>query len=106
MNQFGFYAGDTWRLSPKLTLTYGARFDIPTFPDKPTRNPVSEELFGYRTDEVPSGLQFSPRIGFNFNPGTDDAAADPRRRRPLLGPHAVRLAEQPVPATPASTSGV
>jgi Carboxypeptidase regulatory-like domain/TonB-dependent Receptor Plug Domain len=70
VNQFGFYAGDTWRLHPKLTLTFGARFDIPTFPDNPTRNPVSEDLFGYRTDEVPSGLQFSPRIGFNFNPGT------------------------------------
>ena len=51
VRQFGFYAGDTWRVHPKLTLTYGARFDIPTFPDTPSRNPVSEELFGYRTDE-------------------------------------------------------
>jgi hypothetical protein len=71
VNQFGFYAGDTWRVSPKLTLTYGVRVDIPTFPDSPSRNPVSEELFGYRTDEVPSGTQISPRVGFNFNPGTE-----------------------------------
>jgi hypothetical protein len=71
VNQFGFYAGDTWRVSPNFTLTYGARFDIPTFPDKPTRNPVSEDFFGYRTDEVPSGVQFSPRVGFNYNLGTE-----------------------------------
>lgn len=70
VNQFGFYAGDTWRVAPKFTLTFGIRFDIPTFPDSPNRNPVSEDLFGYRTDEVPSGSQISPRVGFNFNPGT------------------------------------
>ena len=66
VNQFGFYAGDTWRAADKFTLTYGIRLDIPTFPDAPTRNPVTEDLFGYRTDVVPEGVQFSPRVGFNY----------------------------------------
>jgi hypothetical protein len=42
------------------------RADIPTFPDKPTANPISESSYGYRTDEVPSGVLWSPRIGFNY----------------------------------------
>lgn len=66
VNQFGFYAGDQWRLADNVTLTYGVRVDAPTFPDKPTRNEVPEALFGYRTDTVPEGLQVSPRVGFNY----------------------------------------
>src|SRR5437773_664139 len=33
----------------------------------PSRNPVSETNFGYRTDVVPNLKQWSPRIGFNWN---------------------------------------
>ena len=65
--QFGFYTGDQWRATPRLTVTYGLRFDYPVFPDKPTRNPASEEAFGYRTDEVPSSPMWSPRAGFNLD---------------------------------------
>lgn len=70
VNQFGFYAGDTWRLASNFTLTYGVRMDMPTFPDAPTRNPATETLFGYRTDVVPEGIQWSPRVGFNYALGT------------------------------------
>ena len=66
VNQMGFYVGDTWRVNPVLTLTTGMRIDVPMFPDKPTANPQSEALFGYATDVVPGGAQYSPRIGFNF----------------------------------------
>ncbi len=70
VNQLGFYAGDQWRVLPNFTLTFGARIDVPLFPDRPTRNPVSEAAFGFRTDEVPSGqILFSPRLGFNWNLG-------------------------------------
>ena len=71
VNQVGFYVGDTWRVNPQLTLTTGMRVDVPMFPDKPTANPQAEALFGYATDEVPSGAQYSPRIGFNFAPRGD-----------------------------------
>ncbi len=66
VRQFGFYAGDQWRALTNLTLTYGVRADIPTFPDKPTANPLTVTSYGYQTDEVPSSVLWSPRVGFNY----------------------------------------
>ncbi len=66
--QLGLYAGDKWRVNDRVTLTLGLRYDLPKFPDKPNRNPETEELYGYRTDEVPDGnALWSPRIGFNWD---------------------------------------
>lgn len=63
-----FYAGDQWAARDNLTLTFGLRLDIPLFPDDPSRNPVSEQAFGLRTDTTPDGNQvFSPRFGFNWD---------------------------------------
>ena len=67
VNQFGFYVGDVWRATPRVTLTLGVRLDKPNFPDKPTANPAAEAAFGFGTDEVPSPLMFSPRVGFNYD---------------------------------------
>jgi len=67
VRQYGFYAGDQWRVMPKMTLTYGVRMDIPTFPDKPTANPLTVQTVGLSTDEVPSGVLWSPRVGFNYD---------------------------------------
>ena len=66
VNHFGFYAGDQWRIMPRLTLTYGARLDIVRYPDKPNANPAAEETFGYATDVVPNNTFWSPRGGFNY----------------------------------------
>lgn len=66
VRQFGFYAGDQWRPTSNLTLTMGVRADIPRFPDRPSRNPLTETALNLRTDEVPSGVLWSPRIGFNY----------------------------------------
>ena len=65
VRQFGFYAGDQWRPASNFTLTMGIRADIPTFPDKPTYNPSVDAAIGLRTDEVPTGVLWSPRVGFN-----------------------------------------
>ncbi|MCH9648306.1 MAG: carboxypeptidase regulatory-like domain-containing protein [Deltaproteobacteria bacterium] len=68
VDQLGFYAGDQWRVRDNLTLNYGVRLDIPLFPDTPNRNPLTEEVFGFRTDEIPDGNElWSPRIGFNWD---------------------------------------
>jgi hypothetical protein len=67
VRQWGFYAGDQWRVRPSLTLTYGVRADAPTFPEKPTSNPVAVAAFGYATDVVPSHIQWSPRVGVNYD---------------------------------------
>src|SRR3954469_14800715 len=65
--QYGFYAGDQWRLRPNFTLTYGLRIDAPTYPDKPNANPVAVTNFGFATDVVPNQVQFTPRVGFNWD---------------------------------------
>ncbi len=65
--QLGFYAGDQWRLGSQVTLTYGARFDKPVFPDTPAANPLVEQLYGVRTDVTPSTFTFSPRVGVNYD---------------------------------------
>jgi hypothetical protein len=67
VRQFGFYAGDQWRVRDDLTLTYGLRFDAPTFPDKPTANPIALNTFGFSTDVVPDSRVLSPRFGFNYS---------------------------------------
>jgi hypothetical protein len=72
VRQFGFYAGDQWRIGSNFALTYGVRMDIPTFPDKPTANPVAVQNFGYATDEVPGGVLWSPRAGFNYALGPNN----------------------------------
>jgi hypothetical protein len=66
VRQFGFYVGDQWRPRNDFTLTAGIRADIPTFPDRPTRNPLTEDAFGLRTDEAPGGVLWSPRVGVNY----------------------------------------
>jgi hypothetical protein len=71
VRSFGLYVGDQWRVRPNLTLTMGARVDMPMFPDKPTANPISVTNFGLRTDETPNALSYSPRIGFNWDVNSD-----------------------------------
>ena len=67
VKQWGFYVGDQWKVKPDVTLTLGARVDMPRFDDTPGENPRVEQLFGFKTNVVPSPTQFSPRLGFNWN---------------------------------------
>lgn len=67
VRSLGFYVGDQWRWRPNVTLTMGARIDVPLFPDKPTANPVAVANFGFATDTTPGGVRYSPRIGFNWD---------------------------------------
>ncbi len=70
VQQLGLYGGDQWALRSNLTLTYGLRVDVPFFPDEPSRNPLTETLYGFRTDELPDGKEMiSPRVGFNWDIG-------------------------------------
>ncbi len=71
--QMGFYAQDNWRISPRLSLNFGLRADVPVLPDKPLANDrVARQFAGHRTDRTPGGqILWSPRFGFNLDAGGD-----------------------------------
>jgi hypothetical protein len=72
VNQIGFYAGDEWAAKSNLTISYGLRVDIPNMPNKPSRNPDTEALYGLRTDSIPDGNKLvQPRVGFNWDVNGD-----------------------------------
>jgi len=65
---FAGYAEDIWRTSDNFTLTYGIRLDVPRFNTRPPTNPAVLTDFGRNTNDIPSGnIQFSPRVGFNWD---------------------------------------
>lgn len=66
--RYGFYAQDFWQVNERLSLTAGLRADIPVVNDNPAFNQQVFDVYGRRTDEIPSGnLQWSPRLGFNYD---------------------------------------
>lgn len=66
------YVEDLWSLTDRFNLTYGLRLDVPRFSDRPPTNPLILAQFGRNTSNIPSGhIQYSPRIGFNWDVGGD-----------------------------------
>ncbi len=66
----GLYAQDEWRVSPRLNVTLGVRYDVPSFTDKPPSNPslLGAGTIDRNTADVPSGNgTISPRFGFNWD---------------------------------------
>ncbi|MGH8336033.1 MAG: TonB-dependent receptor domain-containing protein, partial [Gammaproteobacteria bacterium] len=80
VNQIGFYAQDVWNVTPKLSLTYGARVDAPMLPTKPDANPALAAVqFTHvnlgrtgstdvaNTADFTTAPLWSPRFGFNYD---------------------------------------
>ena len=66
--QSAWYAQDQWQVSPNFAMTIGMRADISRFLDDVAYNAAIDSAYGRRTDDIPkSSLQFSPRIGFNWD---------------------------------------
>lgn len=63
------YLGDTWRVNRAVQLTYGLRGEGSFFGKTPQYNPAVEQSFGYRTDEVPTDVRVTPRVGFTWTLG-------------------------------------
>ncbi len=59
----GFYVNDTWKVSPKLTLTGGIREDFQIYP-----NPSGNPLFASTTKFNNQYERVSPRFGFSWAP--------------------------------------
>jgi hypothetical protein len=75
--QWGFYAQDAWTVSSKFKLTYGVRFDKPSYPYDPPRNPALEALTfkdpdanneQFDVSKWPDAkVLISPRVGFSYD---------------------------------------
>ncbi|MDP4223735.1 MAG: cell envelope biogenesis protein OmpA, partial [Bacteroidota bacterium] len=67
------YLQDEWQITPRLTATYGVRFEMPFYLDKMENNPAIAALTfadGQKMDVgtwPKSQLLISPRLGFNYD---------------------------------------
>ena len=70
--QFGFYIQDEWNASPRFSMTYGLRADIPVvFGNPPTNEAFNSSdiatKYGIKTNQVPEpSVMLSPRIGLRW----------------------------------------
>ena len=69
----GAYIQDEWKVTPRVSLQFGVRMDVPLFDSTPLYNPQFFTDYGLKTSQLPaSKVVFSPRFGFNWNVfGTD-----------------------------------
>jgi hypothetical protein len=88
-NVFGIYAGDLWRIRPRLTLSYGVRWDFYTpvnerdglvlLPEVPAGSTIEQQLLGNATIGFAGGnsyrglynsywKDFGPHIGIAWDP--------------------------------------
>nr|WP_242582210.1 TonB-dependent receptor [Hymenobacter telluris] len=82
--QFGVYAQDEYNITDNFRLTTGLRLDLPVYFDTPSYNSRVDSTFAVataqgpaydvKTDRLPkSRIQFSPRIGFNWDVRKDQS---------------------------------
>ncbi|MBV9108107.1 MAG: TonB-dependent receptor [Gemmatimonadetes bacterium] len=69
VRRLGGYVQDRWNALNNLVLTLGLRYDVTTFPDKPSENAKVHTAYASRsTSAVPASAGvFSPRFGFNWD---------------------------------------
>jgi Carboxypeptidase regulatory-like domain len=79
-NNFSWYANDTWRIRPSLSINYGVRYEYTTVPrtqreqslnaiaDPPTPIQTPHGPLVFNAPTAPKN-QFEPRIGIAWSPG-------------------------------------
>ncbi len=89
---YGFFVQDDWKLTPRLTVNLGARYDYESFP-QPYAN-----LTGTAGNTLPQTTQrpsdknnFAPRVGFAYDPfGLGKTVLRGGLRHMYHGPHPER----------------
>jgi outer membrane receptor protein involved in Fe transport len=73
VNEYAFFAQDSWRVTGNLTLNYGLRYDLFDYAQPPVLNPdPSLAAFGIRTNRINiDRTDISPRFGFAYSPRSD-----------------------------------
>lgn len=74
VNEFAFFAQDSWRFNDKLTINYGVRYDYFSYNQPSTKNnDAGLAAAGYRTDAIPTDhTNLAPRIGLAYKPLKSD----------------------------------
>src|SRR5581483_10729347 len=71
---FGWYANDSWKVSPNLTINLGLRYEYDTVPAGEQQQSLNQvaNAPGLITFGVPQPQtdNFMPRVGFAYSPGT------------------------------------
>ncbi len=68
----GFFLQDTWAVTDRLNLVYGARFDTSTVDNLPAFNANVLRDFGVNNQNVPDDQSIiQPRFGFNYSFDTE-----------------------------------
>ncbi|HXS74645.1 MAG TPA: TonB-dependent receptor [Terracidiphilus sp.] len=68
MKMYDGFAEDTWKVSPKLTLNLGVRYDIQLTPDPAIPNKSSALAAKYNTTIKNVTDRVQPRLGFSWSP--------------------------------------
>ena len=75
-HSFAYYAQDKWRMTPKLTLNLGLRYDVDIFPFRQDLNPLLNERLPRRQEQLSASRRLRVQRG--------RASGDSRRHRTLL----------------------
>ena len=63
-----FFVEDQWKVSPKLLLSLGLRYDVQLVPGPDMPNTASPVAFNATSQINPDLHMIQPRFGFNYNP--------------------------------------
>ena len=70
LKTLGGFLEDSWRITPKLTLNYGVRYDVESFPTQGALNPntlIAERIYGIREGIRLQDSNVAPRIGAAYD---------------------------------------